>query len=831
MIPSFAPIHEYFRAARGATSPGSRLLVDSDTGLETFTIDQLANNAVNQAWRFIDGPHINYLDLVAVEETQAGLTGISPLTNGGGAIDWTGPGADAQNKPTRNAIPRTPSVAVIGAGMSGLLTALQLRKAGMAVTLYEAYGDPAGSTSTNVPGALTGRGHAGRVFPVNIDPNDDRRNYPATQSQLGCMRFPRKSPLFWWYLRACGAVTPGTMFPQFPNPAVVPSIITGFAPTTRPELGGTCSPVWKNSAIWTSATGPSPYQLPTVPYNYQDLNMRHLDAFLTYSPPTSDYTLGEIAGFLATTPQDPSAAADQVRLLNTFWDAALTDLYRISYQQFLIEKKFDPEEIERIGSVGLGTGGFFPLFGVAVLDIMRIVLWDYSDELSVPDLGTYPVKLTAAFVGAFQSTVGGTREPKYNTPVASVSWSPNSYTVIPDGAPSDAEIYDYVVLAMTHTAAQDLLTRSATSRPFAAQVPYTGRSLSSIGPELRTQNIMKSTKIFQLIEGPRVHGSAGEGWPAIVPPAGGDAPATEFDHRIRTLYGAFGSLDPAFYVPLGVTFLQPLLGLDPKTQSYVSDNFAKSKQLNALHYSWGYGADNTSDADLVRAMLATNASAQVSLKQSGCYRGVASYKHGKGNLGREILNATLMRFAGVDQTGLTTDAQTVTRYFATSRTAGQSADLVAIYWHDVPYVLGGFKLDAPGVGSHLTFAYKVLAESQPAPQIAPWWDAKVAASVDGPAFYSVSPAARGLFFAGDSFSNYGGWVEGAFQSALATSAGIIKQAHNDRWSGGRRDDSQACLDDRTGPNVLIFYNQDAIDALVTNARDPYSAVYNEGVPQ
>jgi hypothetical protein len=850
VIPSFSPIHEYFRAALQADSAEN--LRDTETGLAQKTIEEILSTETPN-WRFVDNPHIDYLGLVGCEATQTDLTANSPLTADNKPIVWTGAGADANGTPIPPAIKRAPTVAVVGAGMSGLLTALELRKTGMNVTLYEAYGDPNFAKSPAVAGSVTGQGHAGRVYPLAIDGTD------ATESQLGCMRFPSRAPLFWWYLRACEALAPNTLLTEFPNPAKVPTIFTGHS--TVVSTTGTCSPIWTQAAIWKGGKNRfslSPYNLPKkVPnkpdYDYQDLSKRHMDAFLNFVPTSGGDTALTVSGLL-----DAGTATDVSRI-KAFWDATIAKLSNASYKNFLSDPNhvyhpginFTLEEIDRIGTVGFGTGGFEPLFDVCVLDMMRLVLWSYASEIVLPDLKLFPIGLLAAFEAAYIAPAApqvGTQNAQYNTPVTAVAYQPATaavpgYYVVSYSAfaangkstPGSAK-YDYVVLAMTHTAARKLLADSASAphRPAKSVVPYAGTSKSSfILAGLKNQNIMKTTKIFHLIQGPASKTGTGAGtgikagtsWtkarPASAADAVSNAYALPFDHEIRALYGAYNPGKGT----LGATYLQPLLVRNPVDKTIANATLSSATQVNALHYSWGYGTEPATDADDVKTLLYNNnADAKKALTSTGFFKGLGGSK-----LYSAISATMAARFATFNWSpqlsGLATD---LPQYFTSSKTAAQNADCIAVYWQNVPYVLGAFKLDAPGYGAHLAYAYKVLAESVPAPSGATWWDAQLRDG-NGDLYYSVDPAARGLFFAGDSFSTYGGWVEGAFQSALATSAGLVKQACATWWGRG----SSAVVTNAKatksgtkavpviGPNVQVFYNRVAIDALVTNARDPY----------
>jgi hypothetical protein len=120
-----------------------------------------------------------------------------------------------------------------------------------------------------------------------------------------------------------------------------------------------------------------------------------------------------------------------------------------------------------------------------------------------------------------------------------------------------------------------------------------------------------------------------------------------------------------------------------------------------------------------------------------------------------------------------------------------------VRWSNVPFIRIDFKLDRPGYGANLIYAYKVNTLSYSWSGV---WDFKFWGN------YYVHPAVKKVYFAGDAVSNYGGWIEGAFQSALNTSAGIIQQAAQAEFGGSWTS------------NV----NSTNINNLVQNAPDPYS---------
>ena len=42
------------------------------------------------------------------------------------------------------------------------------------------------------------------------------------------------------------------------------------------------------------------------------------------------------------------------------------------------------------GTVGVGTGGFSHFYDAAFLEVLRVLLWDISEEFMLPEQHTYP---------------------------------------------------------------------------------------------------------------------------------------------------------------------------------------------------------------------------------------------------------------------------------------------------------------------------------------------------------------------------------------------------------------------------------------------------------
>lgn len=757
MIPSLYPVREqveaYGRArrARGVGLPWQALLdepkadrVDPKTGLKIKSIYELLNTASKV--RYADTPWIDYPALLAREFAAPGSTPVtldgSPLFGGAGA-------------------PR-PRIAVIGGGMSGLLCGWQLAKLGAHVDIHEAAPAPNGD-------AAAPQG-AGRIRPVNVVPDN-----PATRAELGAMRFPDTAYLFWHYIALALDDAWTAQFVEFPNPGKVPTLLTG-----EKLLSG----------LWRTAQRDVTTQ-DDEGFNLNDIYVRHINAFLNIE--AGGYTVGEVAGYMI---DGTAAAAPWIQAgVDRFWQAVSARYYRTSYRQFLEESGlFTADEIRIIGYLGLGTGGFSPLFDTCVLDILRLFLWDYAAEYAVPDLYKLPFGLLQGFKRAAQQSGGEFFE---KSPVDYVAYSKQTqqYTLVRGDQPVGAP-YDYVVAATSHAALQALIDNAPAQLPPAvsaqapdAVCPFSPKRspTSSYFADVRGQQGVSSIKIFQSMAGPATPPPQA---PQLAYPYVAPGVPTAYQDLVRVAFG--NGADDA---PLGVTYVLPWLNTD----------FPASPLASALHYSWGR------DSETLRFYVAEyNVPVTNALKSVGVFigrdttdssekrpaLGLAEIKQAYASTAGDkaaatqsvpltglVATALNLRFERRQQTPDCSAANTFATWFfpfppfSPEPAVGQGY-LAVVDWAQVPYVNLGFKLDAPGRGYPSIYRFSAQQNAKPdiLDTLGRWEtpDAKVCDS-------SVSK----FYFCGDSFSNFGGWVEGAFQSALNVVAAIAcrerREAVDPQW--------------------------------------------------
>lgn len=758
-VVSYQPLHQY-RTNPFCTPSAPDSGRDSETGMVRKTHAQLLAEGSGRV--YVDNVDAVYSTIVSRERTDVNL---SPFTTTGAPAYGPGTG---------------PTVAVIGCGMGGLMTSFQLAKVGFRVTAFDAYQAPYTTTNTgNVYGA-------GRISPVLVtDPNTTTDNSapPYNQdAQLGAMRFPSTSYLFWHYLQVAGIATSTEVFTEFPNPLKVP---TAFSFGTA-GVDGSVTGVWNLGGA-----------LPAAASNLQG---RHFNAILNFAPtgsptgasytgPGGTMTVRDVANVIECK-LAPAGSAANVKL---FWEAARRQLSTVSYFDFLKLRGFTAAEINDIGYLGLGTGGFGPIFTRCSLEILRLAIWSYASEYAVPKLGQFP----GGLYDRCRNVPGNPVTFRHNSPVRGIVHGEfnsagqyvNAYRLKYRSGASDifSGNFDYVVLAMTGQAAQRLLSTSEANITRATALtmfqnptfPFYDSAKanfrSDIKRDLEGQNGMDSIKIFQTIYGPGV--SAQTRTDNGLDPwlqANATSPTNTFDKRVRVAFGKYDLADPN-YTPMGVTYILPM-----RTAAGAAIPFASSLTVMGLHYCWG--APPTAAAewpnDTIKVsndFLANRGSLTTAINTNGKFVGRVGSAVESNTMRSRILYAFAARFDKfLTRTGLMggNPSLALARYFrglsvGPGGVANVDRTMAIVHWSKVPYILMAFKLDRPGYGEYHIAAHKICRFANPTELD---WD------ISRNGVYYAHGAVKKLYFAGCSTSNLGGWVEGAFQSALATCASIIGHA-------------------------------------------------------
>jgi len=213
-------------------------------------------------------------------------------------------------------------VAVIGAGVSGIVTAYELMRMGLHPVLYEA-------------GRLGGRLRS-EAFP----------NSDGIVAELGGMRFPASATTFNHYVNLLGLKTQA-----FPNP------LTPAAHSTVINLAG--ESIYAESAA----------DLPPIYQEVAQAWQQALDEEVSFQPLRAAIQARDVHGIKKL--WDPLVREWDDR---TFYDFIATSK---AFKQLTFRHR------EIFGQVGFGTGGWDSDFRNTMLEILRVVLTDCDDRQSL----------------------------------------------------------------------------------------------------------------------------------------------------------------------------------------------------------------------------------------------------------------------------------------------------------------------------------------------------------------------------------------------------------------------------------------------------------------
>lgn len=315
-------------------------------------------------------------------------------------------------------VPGKPRVAVIGAGTSGLCAAYELARAGCRVTVFDAE-----------------RRHGGRCNSVSLGDGD--------VVELGAMRFPPSQFILDYYMRSFGLVDDDGLagLPDFPDPGVVNTFVCFGGEVSVWTAGRRCPPSFERVY-----TGWSTF----------------VDNGITKGGVPVFASAGEIARALTEGRTD-----DAARLWQRYLDAfGQLSFYSVLYGLFTGASGYDIpggmpwdfDDFDRFGALGIGSGGFGPLFPVGFNDIFRLLpnALESSQRFFAPGIQRLPE--------AFANNLDHLRsrcEWHLGTPIDTLSKSNEGFELKSDRVRFG--LYDRVIVATTTRAME--MTTNLTETP------------------------------------------------------------------------------------------------------------------------------------------------------------------------------------------------------------------------------------------------------------------------------------------------------------------------------------------------------------------------------
>lgn len=330
------------------------------------------------------------------------------------------------------------SVGIVGAGMAGLSAAYLLANMGAQVTILEA-GERAG----------------GRVYSLQPIPGD------GALFEMGAMRVPPSEQLFAYFTGMFG-VEPGG---QFPDPGKVHTQIVFENQTldwqagdSPPNQFSTVSEAWGSlagsvSAIQKDLADPSTFAAAQQAWQELIYNATTLGPEQGYS--TISFYQGLVQAFVE------------------------------NYSNYGLSEPWTAEEFALFGALGVGSGGFGPLYQVNFAEIMRLIINGLETNQQF-----YPGGLSALTNG-FLSSIGGNIQ--YQTIVNSVVYNPDSEMVDVGVANGPTLQFDAVIIATTIRAMQ--VDMGLTDPPQGAPMLSTDDNTA-----IRELHLMNSSKLFVLTQ-------------------------------------------------------------------------------------------------------------------------------------------------------------------------------------------------------------------------------------------------------------------------------------------------------------------------------------------
>ncbi|XP_065208008.1 phenylalanine 2-monooxygenase precursor-like [Planococcus citri] len=637
-------------------------------------------------------------------------------------------------------------IAVIGAGVGGIASCYELSRLGNSdkihVTLYESdpenfiFAPPVVKVKT--AGLKTGRVFAARSQSSDTNQDDgDKDSKPGDKTvyEIGAMRFPEIAGLTWHY--ANSVFKEDTKVDAFPNPGTV---ATEF-------VFGDRSDRYSRDDGWLKENSPTERVYKVVRAGI-------------FGPPEKETPCYFLIG--GKNPCDVSEelkkeytnTEDKKRLeeINQEWkefaikydgltlEAAIRQIIRAEVEKGTLpdieglakgEAKVN-YYTELFGCFGFGTGGFKSISNQSLTEMMRILLWDYANEY------TLPVNENVDFIAQLYQKAKIENKLNVDTKCARVcdvcheastdkalvfsynKTSTGSGVVVEDTLP-DKQEFDYVILAVTPKQMNSIISRAGFSNAarkirfgdynrqypdeVEARPPLTlSKNYDTPNSEIFTAvnqiHMMSSSKIFVTIKE--------DDFLKYAPNFKKEG------NKIKAIVSDCG-LACSYIVPS--PFSKPIVKDGVKYYSLLLSYNWEEDTKRIQHHLYEYPINKYDDSAANKKMI------------------------------EAAINRTIREVRDPE------DGTYKPWWFGELLSKSVLSDPLSHDW-TTDYSAGGFKLDTTGnhYNSNLCFRYHT---------------------------HAVDPTLKNRFFvAGDSYSHLGGWIEGAFMSAINAVTGLVVAAND-----------------------------------------------------
>lgn len=338
-------------------------------------------------------------------------------------------------------------VAIIGAGAAGLVSAYQLKKVGLTVDLYEAE-----------------QRYGGRVFSYHPIEKE------AALFEMGAMRVPPSEKIFNFYAKEFGMESG-----DFPDPGKVPTSIIfegelyQWQPNDEnpPEIFKLVSESWEN---FTKTLNPL------------------VKLLKDGSPESFSSALTQWQKMINPIDKDNMVSYSHI----SFFEG-LVHLFVDNYTLYGLEKPWAEKEFQLFGSLGLGSGGFGPLYQVNFAEIVRLVVNGLEDDQKF-----YPCGLDQLVHGFAETDTGNGKVSEcihYGEKITKVMTTDDGQVRLYKGSSNAYSCYDAVIIATTNRSMEVDIGITLPSKQENAKPLFQN---STYKTSIRQLHLMNSSKLFVL---------------------------------------------------------------------------------------------------------------------------------------------------------------------------------------------------------------------------------------------------------------------------------------------------------------------------------------------